>query len=145
MKFDDARHLGYSLCAEPDLCSFGGFGVLQRGSQGTQGIEREIVFWLPTSGNHAQGCDPERLSRAEAYMAVVLLVQKGHFHVVIDKESGGFRLDEFLDNRDGKGEFWAGRLGPVHYHGIWLDEETARNFLARLAPQQHRTATPQFE
>jgi hypothetical protein len=107
-----------------------------------------IRFWLPAElGNHAECIQefPNLFSRAEAYMEAVLLVQEGHFHVVRDSEYGGFRLDEFLDNRDGKGEFWAGRLRPIHYHGIWMDEETARNFLKKLAPQQHSAATPQFE
>jgi hypothetical protein len=78
------------------------------------------------------------LSPAEAYIHAFALVKEGHFHVVRDDEYGGFRLDEFLDDRDGKGEYWAGRLGPVHYHGIWLDEEAARDFLSRLEPEQHR-------
>ena len=105
-----------------------------------------IRFWLPESGDHAYCVQefPDRFSRAEAYMAAVLLLQKGHFHVVKDNEYGGFRLDEFLDDRDAKGEFWAGRVGPVHYHGIWMDNETARTFLKNLAFQQHSTATPQF-
>jgi len=88
-----------------------------------------IRFWLPESWNHADCIQefPKGFSRAEAYLAAVVLVQEGHFHVVRDNEYGGFRLDEFLDNGDGKGEFWAGHLGPVHYHGIWMDEEAARS------------------
>lgn len=99
-----------------------------------------IRFWLPAElKNHADCVQdfPGGFSRAGAYMEVVLLLQDGHFHVARDDEYGGFRLDEFLDNREGKGEFWAGRLGPLHYHGIWLDEESSRAVLARLAPQRH--------
>jgi hypothetical protein len=103
-----------------------------------------IRFWLPETGNHVE-CFPQKYTAAEALLAATVLVQDGHFHVARDSEYGGFRLDEFLDDRNGKGEFWAGRLRAIHYHGIWIDEEAGRNVLKELAPQQHSTATPQFE
>jgi len=65
-------------------------------------------FWLPVSGNHADCWPPDKLFLAEAYLFAVVPIQDGHFHVTTENEYGGFRLDEFLDDRDGKGEFWAG-------------------------------------
>src|SRR5215467_10344416 len=82
----------------------------------TPAPERTITFWLPETGTHAD-CFPQMYTRAEALLAAIVLVQDGHFHVTRDGEYGGFRLDEFLDDRNEKGEFWSGLVSRPHYHG----------------------------
>src|SRR5215831_4279235 len=80
----------------------------------TSAPEGTIIFWLPEMGIIHADCIPQKYTRAEALLAAILLVQDGHFHVARDSEYGGFRLDEFLDDRNGKREFWSGLVSRPH-------------------------------
>lgn len=101
-----------------------------------------VRIWYPAELANHKDCDEEtNVSQALALTIVLNIIQdtdrhKIHYH--IREEGRGFVLTEYLADPQSKmGERRLGRDEVVHYHGVYVDLDTAKQLIAVVKAHQH--------
>ena len=104
--------------------------------------EGAITIWISHPGEHEKTCDQEKWTPALALATVYTVIQdvnahKIHYHVR-DDEQKGLIFQEYLRDETARiGERRLGRDEAVHFHGLYIDLETAKELIAAVKSHQH--------
>jgi hypothetical protein len=103
--------------------------------------ESGVRVWIPESGQHDKDCDQEKTTPALALATIYNIVNdvnehKIHYHIR-NEDNGGLILSEYLSDEDGKGERRLGSKEAIHYHGVYVNLEAAKQLLTAVKSHQH--------
>lgn len=101
-----------------------------------------VRFWVSYPGEHEKTCDQKKWTPAFALATVYTTINEVnaheiHYHLTEDDERG-FVLREYLrDERAKAGERPLGQDEPIHFHGLYVDLEPAKELILAVKSHQH--------
>jgi hypothetical protein len=105
--------------------------------------ESGVRIWIPEEGEHEKTCDKQKVGEALALAIVLNIIQdvkNDEIHYHLRSEDRGLVLDEYLwDEKSSTGERRLGRDEIIHYHGVYVDLETAKELIYAVNSQPHIT------
>jgi hypothetical protein len=101
-----------------------------------------VRIWYPAELPDHKDCEETNVSPAWALAIVLNIIQdvehqKIHYHIR-ESDDRGFVLTEYLADPQSKtGERPLGKDEVIHYHGVYVDLNTAKELITAVKARQH--------
>jgi hypothetical protein len=101
-----------------------------------------LRVWYPAAFPEHKFCEDTNISPAFA-LAIILNItrtvdaHKIHYHIRQDDNYGLVLTEYLMDSQAKAGERPADRDHTIHYHGVYVDLDTAKELIAAVQAHQH--------